>query len=309
MELRTMLLAVTLAVGAGSADAGSLRVVEEGADFVAVYDGGLPVLRYVRGDILAEGFPEDRRRSTYVHPLYGLDGRPLTEDFPKDHPHHRGVSWIWQRVTFDGITKDLWTLKGVRQKYDSHKAFIDESSRAVLVVSGGWFEDSTTRRILNESVTITIHPLRPEGRVIDWEIRLSAVDTPVEIGVSERGYSGFNVRFGPRSDTAITTSKGPVVEDCDRVRYAWADLSGRFGDSDRFDGVTVFDCRSNPRFPAGWTLRFYGVLNPAFTSTSTDHRIEPGTPLTLRYRTLVHEGKADPDVLHRVFREYDDMHR
>lgn len=302
-----MLAAV--AVGACPAYAGTLRVAEDGREFIAVYDGELPVLRYVRGEILAETIAEDRRRSTYVHPLYSLDGRPLTDDFPEGHPHHRGVSWMWQRVTFDGVTKDLWTLKGVRQKYDSHDHWIDESSRTVLAVSGGWFEDSTGRRILNEIVTITVHPLRPEGRIIDWEIRLAAIDTIVEIGVSERGYSGFNVRFGPREETTIVTSKGPVTEDCDRVRYAWADLSGKFGGSDRFDGVTVFDCRSNPRFPSGWTLRFYGVLNPAFTSTSTDHRIEPGKPLVLRYRVLVHEGKADPDVLHRMFREYDNMCR
>jgi sugar/nucleoside kinase (ribokinase family) len=35
--------------------------------------------------VLPEGVPEDRRRSCYIHPIYGLDGQVLTDDFPKDH--------------------------------------------------------------------------------------------------------------------------------------------------------------------------------------------------------------------------------
>lgn len=224
-------------LAAGSAEVASPRVVGECADFVAVYDGDMPVLRYVRGKILAEGVPEDRRRGSYVHPLYSLDGRSLSDDFPEDHLHHRGLSWIWQKVTFDGVTKDLWTLRGIRQKYDWRQSVVDDDLGAVLKVANGWFEDSSGRRILDESVTFTVHPLRPEGRIIDCELRLSAIDTPVEIGVSQTGYSGFNLRFGPGRDTAIVTSKGPVTGDCDRFRCAWADLSGMFGESDEFDGV------------------------------------------------------------------------
>lgn len=32
-------------------------------------------------------------RANYVHPLYDLDGHVLTEDFPKDHLHQRGIFW------------------------------------------------------------------------------------------------------------------------------------------------------------------------------------------------------------------------
>jgi AcrR family transcriptional regulator len=39
--------------------------------------------------------PEKFRRSCYIHPLYGLDGEVMTEDFPVDHRHHRGVFWAW----------------------------------------------------------------------------------------------------------------------------------------------------------------------------------------------------------------------
>ena len=48
-------------------------------------------------------------RSNYFHPLYDLDGNVLTEDFPKDHIHHRGIFWAWHQVRIDGKTvQDQW---------------------------------------------------------------------------------------------------------------------------------------------------------------------------------------------------------
>jgi hypothetical protein len=37
-------------------------------------------------------------RANYIHPLYTLDGAILTEDFPADHLHHRGVFWAWHQL-------------------------------------------------------------------------------------------------------------------------------------------------------------------------------------------------------------------
>ena len=37
-------------------------------------------------------------RANYIHPLYGPDGAILTEDFPPDHLHQRGVFWTWHQV-------------------------------------------------------------------------------------------------------------------------------------------------------------------------------------------------------------------
>ncbi|MGZ8921068.1 MAG: DUF6807 family protein, partial [Limisphaerales bacterium] len=65
---------------------------------LAIYEGRLPVLVYNHGVIHRAGVPTDRARSTYIHPLYGLDGEVLTDDFPKDHYHHRGLFWAWPHV-------------------------------------------------------------------------------------------------------------------------------------------------------------------------------------------------------------------
>ncbi|MDH7602412.1 MAG: PmoA family protein [Armatimonadota bacterium] len=284
----------------------SLRFSED-ADFITVFDGQKPVLRYVRGEILPEGAPEKMRRSTYVHPIYSLDGVPLTDDGPKDHYHHRGLSWMWSKVTFDGVTRNLWSLVDIHQHYRSHTTSITSDGRAVLTVKNVWQEDATQREIIRETVMITVHPLETVGRFIDVQITLSAVDTPVNLKVSDTGYGGFTLRFGPRKETTILTSKGPVQKDVDRYRVAWADLSGRFRDDDVWDGIAVFENRQNPHFPTGWTLRFYGLLNPALGSTLPDgYTIEVGKPLTLRYRLLVHKNKVDDVTLFRIFNAYNE---
>src|SRR5450756_1344739 len=58
-------------------------------------ESGKPVFVYNYGGILAAGFPETMRRSSYLHPVYAPDGTLLTDDFNKDHPHHRGIFWAW----------------------------------------------------------------------------------------------------------------------------------------------------------------------------------------------------------------------
>ena len=57
-------------------------------------------------------------RCNYVHPLYGLDGQVLTEDFPKDHPHHRGIFWAWHQLLIgDKHISDNWGLNNFGINY------------------------------------------------------------------------------------------------------------------------------------------------------------------------------------------------
>src|SRR5688572_23793673 len=62
---------------------------------VALFENRRPVFVYNHGKIQEPAAPAARPRSTYVHPIYGLDGEVLTDDFPKDHDYHRGLFWGW----------------------------------------------------------------------------------------------------------------------------------------------------------------------------------------------------------------------
>ena len=69
-------------------------------------------------------------RSNYFHPLYDLDGGVLTEDFPKDHIHHRGIFWAWHQVRIDGKQvqdqwvnrESFWTLQDAKIETDARSA-------------------------------------------------------------------------------------------------------------------------------------------------------------------------------------------
>src|SRR5690606_14852268 len=53
-------------------------------------------------------------RSNYIHPLYGLEGEVLTEDFPDDHLHHHGIFWAWHQLYAEGKrVGDPWISEGI----------------------------------------------------------------------------------------------------------------------------------------------------------------------------------------------------
>ncbi len=282
--------------------------ISQQPDYVTIYEGELPVLRYVRGEILAPGVPEDRRRSTYVHPVYSLDGKPLTDDFPADHHHHRGMSWMWLKVVSGELSGDLWTLKGVHQRFERliTPAIYDDS--VLLRVRNGWYHDASGRKLLDETVSLRVHRADGKLRLIDCELRLSASTDPVTIGVSATGYSGFGIRFAEGADKQIRVPSGLISKDEDRKPHQWADYSSRFSGQPGRDGIAILDNSRNPNSPPGWTLRFYGYINPAFTSAASDYTIEPGSPLTLRYRVVVHRGDLTAAELQRLYDDYNKDH-
>ena len=66
-----------------------------------LWEGERPVFVYNHGVITSQSAPKAQGRSSYFHPVYGLDGEVLTDDFPKDHVNHRGLHWAWPHIKID----------------------------------------------------------------------------------------------------------------------------------------------------------------------------------------------------------------
>ena len=77
----------------------AVNIVPTAGGFLFAEDGQ-DVLFYQRE---TKRFNAAHSRSHYVHPLYGLDGELLTEEFPSDHPHHCGIFWAWQYEKTDRL--------------------------------------------------------------------------------------------------------------------------------------------------------------------------------------------------------------
>lgn len=243
-------------------------------------DSGEAVFVYNYGSQLPAGVPEKFRRSTYLHPVYAPGGTLLSDDFPKDHYHHRGIFWAWRVVKWKGETYDLWTIEGVHHRNLAHKS---DARRGWLRFENGWFAGD--RRIVKETVEIVAHPAASGRRDLDFTLLFEAVNGPVEIsGSPDRGYSGFGFRFAPREATVIETEAGIEKADTNLVPHPWAQLTATF--QGRRAGARIAIDPSNPGAPNGWCLRHYGYLGVDFPGLAT-YTLRPGAPLRLKYRVTL----------------------
>ena len=262
-------------------------------------EGGQRVFVYNYGQILARGAAEDRRRGCYLAPVCTPGGTTITDDFNPDHPHHRGISWMWQDITVGGKKGDIWTLAGFKLKHVGWLAQETGERTARLAVENGWYDGD--KRFVKETVTITVHAAEQSRRVMDFVITEEALDEPVTIvGTAEgkKGFGGFGFRFAPRdggaAKTVITTDAGEQKADRVLAPAAWAQITGTFAGKPA--GGRIDDDPTNPGYPkTGWLLRHgFGFLNPSDPAL-TPLVLEKGKPMTLKYRVTVWDGEAAPE--------------
>lgn len=268
---------------------------DDGAGTLTVLQDGRPVLGYVHGMKLKPGAPEDRARSCYVWPVYGLDGEPMADDFPEDHLHHRGIFWTWPQV-YVGDSPDtlsLWDIRGIHQRFER---WLEPPAAgpvfAELGALNGWYVGE--KRVLEEKVRVRVYRAGNFGRMIDFEFVRTAQDEPVTVKGSpdEKGYGGFGMRMAPFTEAAITTSEGPQSEDSNRMPFPWADFSAKFGGGEKVSGAAIFQSPENDGFPNGWCLRHYGLMGMAWPGLD-EFVFRPGVPVAWRYRVWLHRGDVD----------------
>jgi hypothetical protein len=106
---------------------------DEGYSFL---EDGREILFYQRK---AKSLDGRFSRSDYVHPLYSLDGGVITEDFPPDHLHHRGVFWAWHQIWIgDKRIGDGWIAKDISWDVADAKIVSRDSKSAVLKAKVLW---------------------------------------------------------------------------------------------------------------------------------------------------------------------------
>jgi hypothetical protein len=253
-------------------------------------ENGRPVLVYNFGMMRPPGVPEDRSRSSYLHPLYAPDGMVVTDDFPRDHYHHRGLSWMWPVVRIEGTQYDLWDLRGIRTQFVRWLAREVRPGQARLGVENGWYVGD--RKVLKETVEIVARPAQAGRRRLDLTLSFEALERSIEIAGApdqQKGYGGLSLRFAPRHETVIRTEAGSVERDSNMVPHAWAELEGTFQGG--WAGARIDIDPANPGFPNGWCLRPYGFLGVNFPGLKA-YTLVPGRPLVLKYRVAVFSKRA-----------------
>jgi hypothetical protein len=289
--------AAALLAHAGAPSPFAFREVNNGAG-LELCENGKPVYVYNYGMVLAPGYPETVRRSTYLHPVYLPDGTVVTDDFNRDHPHHRGIFWAWEVVEVGGKTNDLWTVRGFREKFVRWLARETTAEHARLQVENGWYDGD--RKFVNEIAEVVTPPATKDRRILDFTLSFGATDRPVMIvGTPDekKGYGGFAIRTAPRdggaAKTIIRTDRGISQQDGVMARHPWAEIEGIFKGVEA--GVRIEDNPANPGYPTNaWLMRHsYAMLNVSYPGLEP-LPLQPGKPLVLKYRVILFLGKTAP---------------
>jgi hypothetical protein len=269
---------------------------------LTVRDGKVDVLTYRFGDQLKNGIDPKQTRSCYIHPLFSLDGKAITEDFPQDHLHHHGVTWTWPIVKTRGQDTQTWHPANLRQYFIRWLERKAKGNMATLSVENAWKLDER-EIVAREIVTLHIHPVVENGRAIDVEIRIEAVGGPLTLqGTPDqnKGYGGFSLRGAPMlTGAAMTTDQGRLEKDSTNVPFRWADISTREL------GVAIFVSPDHIGFPTTWLIRnsYAGFINASWPGLKPAI-LQPKEMVSLRYRLYIHRGDATSGHVRRAYKRY-----
>ena len=298
------------ASGMQSIPSDSFRFEEVDDRTVRCWEGDSKIFAYNHGVITGKNVPETdhrRQRSSYVHPVWGLDGEILTDDFPEDHYHHHGIFWTWPHVGIEEQEYDLWAGDGI---IDRFVGWLDKKrgpGGALLGVENGWYVGD--RKVMIEKVWIRVHrrtskgSAAGEGRAIDFEFCWIPVDRPITLwGAGGKSYGGMTMRFGPRTDIRIAIPSGRTSEDLIETPLAWADMSARFSGSPTLSGAAIFVHPTHPDYPPTWLTRHYGMLCVGWPGVHP-RTFEPGMPIRTGYRVWIHR-EPSAEQLARAYSSY-----
>jgi len=253
-------------------------------------------------------------RANYIHPLYGVNGEILTEDFPEDHLHHRGIFWAWHQLYIkDKKVGDPWACEDVSWivTKTSTNVFPDSAVLQLLIYWKGVIPGEPINEPVNlirEETTIVCKNYQPEQLEIDFNIRLTALYEGTRIGGSEdiKGYSGFSIRTKLPEDLTFYSSQGKVIPQETAVQAGgWIDMHGTFDP----EGIkqTAITIMCNPRKPdpfQGWILRDKGSMQNAAFPGRTPVSISKGGTLVMQYKILLHRENMAKDQIENIYSRF-----
>ncbi len=247
-------------------------------------------------------------RLNYIHPLYGPGNSRLTEDFPADHLHHRGIFWAWHQILIDGAkVSDGWELKNFEQKITNFEFRLHKGlglmSTTVEWKSPLW--ENGQEAFIKEETQIQIHPKTGNYRRIDFEITLKALTDHIKIGGSddEKGYGGFSLRLKLPEKVTFSGENGRVEPQNTAVDAGnILKIAGQFLKDGKMGGIVIFSNPQNPAPATNWILRKSASMQNAAYPGRQTVSIPFDKPLTLKYSLLVFQGDLNTKQIKKALK-------
>ncbi|GIX07388.1 MAG: hypothetical protein KatS3mg115_1791 [Candidatus Poribacteria bacterium] len=239
----------------------------------------------------------------HFYPVYGPEGKEVTETAPSDHVHHRSLYVAYGEVNGE----DFWSEHPARagrvvvQKLQT----VSGPVYGEVALETVW-QSAAGRPVLTNDQVWRVYNLPEFRRVIEATIRFRATEGPVHFGDTKEG-GIISVRVAApirvRETGRIENSFGGVNEaETWGKRAQWCDYSGTV-EGVRL-GIAVLDHLENPRHPCHWHVRNYGLMATNVFGRGTFERgrrlldgdgsytLPAGEALSFRYQVVVHAGDA-----------------
>ena len=263
----------------------------------------------------------------YFHPVALTDGTILTAPSPADHPWHRALWFSWKMLNGvnyweeDAATGKAQGLTEVRAAKLTPNA--DSSARVEMELS---HHPTGAAPVLTENRLIEVSAPDERGAYrFDWRGTFTAGDNDVLLqgGTAGGGYAGLSVRVSQASgEWVLIDSEGRRDVPTDRdpgnpaglaasthgQRARWADFSLVDTATLRPGGIAILAHPSNPRHPSQWHNILaaggrFGYFSPAML-WSEPFTLPAGQSFALRYRILVHPGRADKEAIEKEWQAF-----
>jgi hypothetical protein len=257
-----------------------------------------------------------------------------------DHPHHIGA-WL-NYGDVNGL--DYWghsdaTPKEHKNKMGTirHDKIVDIKSgheKGELVTTTNWLKPDG--KVLLYDKTDFIFHAKDGMRMIDRITTLTALDEPVLFNDTKEGMLAIRVArqlehpsdkpvtlsdaHGDKTDVPVLDNSGVTgnylssegIEGTDvwGKRAKWVSLEGTIENNDV--SVIIFDNPQNVGYPTYWHARGYGLFaaNPFGQNTFSEGKetlnfsLKAGESVTLEYRFLILDGKADKNQIESEYQKY-----
>ena len=280
-------------------------------DFAELAVGGRPVLRYQYAPL--DESSKDARTSTFkiYHHVYDPTGaKLLTKGLGGLFPHHRGIFFGFNKVTYGPDNKkcDVWHCTG--DAYQSHEKFILSEGGPVYgrhKLAIAW-HGVKKEVFATEERDLTAYAL-PGGTLIEFASEVTPVIAPVLLD-GDPQHAGFHFRASQEvpdktaKQTYYIRPDGPGKFGETRnwpgqkthVNLPWDALSMVIGDQ-RYT-VAYLDRPENPK-EARFSERDYGRFGSYFEKT-----LKEGEKLNVRYRLWLQVGEMKPDEIARLAADF-----
>jgi len=281
-------------------------------------DGSLALLNH--GRVVWQLNFDKKEGKPYFHPVCLTDGTELTWHRPPDHPWHYGLwfSWkyinglnYWEEDRQTGLSEGRTEIRHVEVKPgDDYSAYI------ALELS---YRPPGAPAVLMEDRRISVSAPDDQGAYrINWSSSFTAGDADVLLdrtpipgekdGQSWGGYAGLSVRLAKNiTDWQLIDSEGRKGLTAHGQKARWMDFSGQTAEG-RAVGMAILDHPDNLRHPSpGFVIMDpkvpFGYFSPALLFNQP-YTLPAGKSLTLRYRVLIHPGRADKNLLEREWKSF-----